>query len=130
MHKFVKDHLCPMKSALCTNCKCNIEEDDHIIQCKYHSQRAIRTTWIKELDELLSENNTPATAKNRIMFGFTRWIKPLRSLDYQDPLAQTTSVFKAQDNIRWRHFIRGHFSQEWECGHYVSKRYMALLRKK
>jgi hypothetical protein len=99
----------------CNHCQGEHEDDDHIIRCLSINRSKSRQAWFNNISDYLSEDHTPPTVKNSILFHFHKWIE---SLDTNETVQadENDRIFKAinqQYNIGWKHFVRGRLSIEW-----------------
>jgi hypothetical protein len=122
VQKLINDHLRtkkrdkrydPDKSAICQYCLCQEEDKDHILRCHSSSRIALRIKWIEELNEYLTSSFTPMKTHKGIMHGVTSLLEPQAASQYYYDKVNKSIAYRAQEQIGWRHFIRGMISQEW-----------------
>jgi hypothetical protein len=105
------------KCNYCPHCKSNkiIEDENHIIRCKYHTRKTIRHEWINEISTYLSQTFTPIYVKDAIVKQLSSWLFSIintetRTYDKHDFLDDALSK---QEKIGWDNFIRGRLAIEW-----------------
>jgi hypothetical protein len=86
IYKFINDRL-PTKARdhkynsfrnkQCSQCQCDNENEDHILQCFSLKRKQAQKVWSDELEDFLSQNHTPHEVKLTIMTQLNNWLEPM-----------------------------------------------------
>jgi hypothetical protein len=90
IYKFINDRL-PTKAREqkyyayrnkhCSQCQCDNENEDHILQCFSIRRKQARKMWLDEVEYYLSQNHTPYKVKLTMMTQFNNWLEPTDTIN-------------------------------------------------
>jgi hypothetical protein len=101
------------KDEHCAQCQCPVEDEDHIIRCYSCKRKNLRTEWLAEIKTFLSQDHTPPSIKDVIYNKLHSWLEPIIDNENYEEYTDIQKAIKQQDDIGWRHFIRGRLTIEW-----------------
>jgi hypothetical protein len=124
IYKFINDRLptkareqkyYPYRTKHCSQCQCDNENEDHIIQCFSIRRKQARKTWLDELEDYLSQNHTPPEVKITMMTQLNNWLEPTTTINNQsvEENPELLLATEQQQKIGWKHYIRGRMTIEW-----------------
>lgn len=101
------------KDQHCNQCQEPVEDEDHIIRCLSSKRKHMRKEWLQEVKVFLSQYHTPTSIKDVIYNKLHSWLEPsIDTTDY-DKYPELQKAIQHQEDIGWRHFIRGRLTIEW-----------------
>ena len=101
------------KDEHCNLCQGSVEDEDHIIRCFSCKRKNLRTEWLAEIKAFLSKDHTPTSFKDVIYNKLHAWLEPIIDNTNYEQYIDLQKAIKQQDDIGWRHFIRGRLTIEW-----------------
>ena len=126
IQKFNMDHwACNHREAVrgdaetrwCEICHHTEETSDHIIQCSHDKRESARNSLIEAIGSYMNKTGTPVAMKNSILQGIQAWLlnqpPPTLELIVQNPSPTLIQAYKTQNEIGWRHFLKGRISIHW-----------------
>jgi hypothetical protein len=103
--------------AACSACQEPDETADHILRCSDPRRIEIRTQWLAELAEYMTDHHTPSEVNDVIISGLSTWFKaePHTSSRHIHPSssADLRKAVREQNQIGWDHFVKGRLTKEW-----------------
>jgi hypothetical protein len=99
----------------CTQCQCDKEDEDHILQCFSIKRQNARKYWLNAIASYLSQNHTPVGMKHIILQNLNQFLEPSQITDHEIDfdISAFDKANQQQNIIGWQHFIRGRLSFEW-----------------